>query len=532
MTQMLALFPLVAPLALVLASLLARREAGARPRRLLIALRVASVVAALAAVATCIVAATSGTLTAILPGLGALGFALRIDALSAVMFGLVTFLGIVLVEYSRAYLDGDPRHGWFLAHLAQTVAAVQLLVLSGTLVQLAVMWTLTSLSLHRLLLFYPDRPAAVVAGRKKFVVARLSDVALAAAAVLLATTFGTSELGELFARINARLATGAVPAVLPLVAGLIVAAAALKSAQFPTHGWLAEVMETPTPVSALLHAGILNGGVFLMARLSPVLMPVPGALHAMVLIGGFTALFASLVMVTQPTIKGTFAYSSAAHMGFMMLLCGLGSWPLAMMHLVAHSFYKAHAFLSAGSAVEVMRASHVSGEAGSGGVLAILAAFAVAVATVVGVGALVGVSVTERPVSLGLASILAIGLTQLLAQATGDRPGLYVFGRTLLASAGTALAFFVLERAAIYVLRGSVPVVSLNDPVTIALMTGVIIAFALAILWQLLLPRVVASHRWAGFWVLVRNGLYANVLFDRLVGALRPTNRAQTMERA
>jgi hypothetical protein len=131
---------------------------------------------------------------------------------------------------------------------------------------------------------------------------------------------------------------------------LLALAAMLKSAQFPTHGWLTEVMETPTPVSALLHAGVINAGGFLLIRFADVMLLAPGVLAVLVMIGGFTALFGGLVMLTQSAVKTSLAWSTVAQMGFMILQCGLALFPLALLHIVAHSLYKAHAFLASGQA--------------------------------------------------------------------------------------------------------------------------------------------------------------------------------------
>jgi NAD(P)H-quinone oxidoreductase subunit 5 len=531
MTDSIALLPLIGPLALASVAALARLQPGRDPRRVLAAARVAGVLALLAAAATAALVAAWGPLASpLVAGV----FSLRLDALSAMMTALVAFLGAVVLEYSRNYLDGDPRHGTFVGRLALTVAAVMLLVLSGNLVQLAVMWLLTSLALHRLLLFYPERVGAVVAGRKKAIVARLGDLALAGSAVLLAKAFGTTDLGLLAARASEAAAAGAVPAGVPLAAALLVATAALKSAQFPTHGWLAEVMETPTPVSALLHAGILNGGTFLIVRLAPVVLLAPGAMHAMVVIGALTACFASLVMITQTSVKGALAYSSAAHMGFMMLVCGLGAFPVAMLHLVAHSCYKAHAFLSAGGAVEVQRTSQVPGVQPAPGGFALMAALGAGLVTVAVVGSLTGGLPVDRPVTLGLAMILTLALTHLLAQGAtgGDRSARGLLARVALAAGATALSFFLLEAASAHLLGPAVPVQPLHDAATVGLMAAAIAAFALVILLQLLLPRIGTSPWLATAYVHVRNGFYANAVFDRLVGALRlrprPTLTAET----
>ncbi|MCY3002847.1 MAG: proton-conducting transporter membrane subunit [Planctomycetota bacterium] len=522
MTATLSLIPLAAPLSLLIVAAVAVREPGRTPRRVLALTRFTGVFGILVAGLTAALVAVEGPATG--PKLGgefaALG--LRLDALSAAMFALVAFLGAIVMHYSRSYLEGDARHGAFLGRLATTVAAVMLLVLSGTLLQLALMWTLTSLALHRLLLFYPDRPGAVIAGRKKFLLARLGDGALAGAAMLLTRAFGTGDIAEISERATEAAASGTIPAGATLAVALLATAAALKSAQFPTHGWLAEVMETPTPVSALLHAGILNGGAFLIVRLAPVLLLSPGTMHAMILIGGFTALLMSVVMVAQSSIKTQLAYSSAAHMGFMLLLCGLGAFPVAILHLIAHSLYKAHAFLSSGSAVEVHRASHVPGYGPSPRVLAVVGAFVLAIGTVAAVGAVVDVSVLERPVSVGLAAMLAVSLVQLLGQATTTRAPLAVLARTISAAIATALAFFLLEKGAVHVLDGAVPVVTPHGAATLALMALVTAAFAFAATAQLLLPALARSTRWAPLYVHLRNGLYTNAAFDRLVGALRP----------
>ena len=537
MEPTLLLLPLLGPASLAVVGLLARRETGRNPRRVMAATRIANVLGLAGAGITAVLVAAGGPRTVPLPLLGDWGFMLRLDALSAVMLGLVAFMGAVVLRYSRNYLDGDERHGSFLGRLALTVGCVMMLVLSGHLVQLSVFWALTSFALHRLLLFYPDRRGAVVAARKKWIVARLGDAALAGAAVLLYLTFGTGELallleraaeaaGSLGAGAGLAAAEGAgskiaIPGGVLLPTLLIALSAALKSAQFPAHGWLAEVMETPTPVSALLHAGIINGGTFLVVRLGEVMLLSPPALHLLVVVGGFTALFGSVVLVTQNSVKVALAYSSAAHMGFMLLLCGLGAFPVAILHLVAHSFYKAHAFLSSGSAVEMAQGA-VKGPYRRPRLASVLAGMILALGTVWGTGALLGISLTGRPVAMGLAGVLAIALTQLWVRGLDDSQAPLVLGRTLVAAAGTTLAFFTLEAGAARILAGAVPVPETASPATLALMGVVVTAFALTILAQLYLPSLAGTRWGAALYLHLRNGLYANALFDRLVGALRP----------
>ena len=513
----LAVFPLMAPLALGAVALLSRLEPGRAPDTVLRASRGAGILGMVVAAAACFRVAVAGPVTTPVLGLAGVGFSLRLDALSVVMLALVAFMAWILLRYSERYLDGDPRHGAFMGLLSLTAGCVMLLVLSGNLLHLAVMWAATSFALHRLLLFYPERTGARVAGRKKFLVARAGDVALAVAVVLLFDLFGTADLATLLER---AAGAGSAPEGLGVATLLVALSAILKSAQFPTHGWLIEVMETPTPVSALLHAGIINGGTFLVVRLGDVMLLSPAALHLLLVVGGFTAVFASLVMTTQNSVKVALGYSSAAHMGFMLLLCGVGAFPVAILHLVAHSFYKAHAFLSSGSAVEAFqggpRAPTTAPPVGT-----LLAGMVAAVGTVGLVGVAVGMGPWEKPVSLGLASVLAIGLTQLWSRGIEHRSTFEVVGRTAGLAVATTLAFFLLEAGAALLLAGAVPEPPPVDPTTLALMGAVVLAFAATVLVQLRLPTLLHRPRWAALWVHLHNGLYANHLFDRLVGALR-----------
>jgi len=249
--------------------------------------------------------ATTLTLAAASPALPLLAF--RLDLISATMLLLVSFVGWIVVRYARVYLDGETRQGVFMAWLATTLAMVMLLVTAGSLVQLLGAWIATSLALHKLLLFYPERVAAQRAARKKFVTARAGDAALLGAALLLFNAYGTTDLPAILAAAHAGMGGyGAMTA-----AGLLAIAALLKSAQFPLHGWLTEVMEAPTPVSALLHAGVINAGGFLLIRFADVMLLAPGVLAVLVMVGGFTALFGGLVMLTQPAIKTSLAWSLA-----------------------------------------------------------------------------------------------------------------------------------------------------------------------------------------------------------------------------
>jgi NAD(P)H-quinone oxidoreductase subunit 5 len=282
------------------------------------------------------------------PRAGALRW-VRVDALTCVMLLLVCSIGAIIARYSRTYLEGDPGLNRYFRWLLVTLSAVTALVVANNLLVVAAAWTATSLALHQLLTFYSDRQAGLVVAHKKFLVSRLADVCLWTSLALVHSAVGSLDLDRIASWVAAH------PALSPsmqLAAVLLVITVALKSAQLPFHGWLIQVMEAPTPVSALLHAGIVNIGGFVMIRLAPWMAQAASAQLLLVVLGLTTAVIAALVMTTRISVKVALAWSTCAQMGFMLVQCGLGAWHLALLHLVAHSLYKAHAFLGAGAAVE------------------------------------------------------------------------------------------------------------------------------------------------------------------------------------
>ncbi|MEO8195136.1 MAG: NADH-quinone oxidoreductase subunit L [Thermoanaerobaculia bacterium] len=311
-------------------------------------------------------ATVASSLSAVLAGLFAAGVVVvsqspgvplgnaevRVDAITGAMLLLVCALGLIIVRYSRTYLNGDPGQLRYARWLLATLATVTTLVVANNLLVIAVAWTLTSLALHRLLTLFGDRPAALVAAHKKFLVSRLADLCLWSALALLYSRVGSLNLDAIasWAKEHAEL-----PFVVQVAAVLCVVAVALKSAQLPFHGWLIQVMEAPTPVSALLHAGVVNLGGFLMIRLAPLMACAPVAQLLLVVVGMTTTVIATMVTTTRVSVKVSLAWSTCAQMGFMLVECGLGAWHLAFLHLLAHSLYKAHAFLGAGSAVDIWR---------------------------------------------------------------------------------------------------------------------------------------------------------------------------------
>ncbi|MCU0672463.1 MAG: NADH-quinone oxidoreductase subunit L [Myxococcota bacterium] len=335
---------LAIPITLAVGALAARAKRDFGVAKLATSLALVATAVAVAATALAPSSATGATSTA-----HALG--LRIDALTLVMLTLVTSLAAFLVRFSDRYLDGDPNRPRYVRWLLGTLASVTTLVITDHLLVLALAWTTTSLCLHQLLTFYEDRPNALVAAHQKFLVSRLADVCLLGAVALVYTRVGDDRLSTL----DAHVAEHGSSAGLAVGATLVALAITLKSAQLPFHGWLLKVMEAPTPVSALLHAGVVNVGGFVAIRLCAWLGATPGALGLLVAVGSVTTVVGALAMKQQATVKSTLAWSTCAQMGFMLVQCGLGAWDLALLHLVAHSLYKAHAFCSSGHAVAEVR---------------------------------------------------------------------------------------------------------------------------------------------------------------------------------
>ena len=510
------LTPLVAPAALLLSAIAGFLNPGRRPRFLPALAEASAVVAMLIAVMSAATLVLGSPADIPLSPRHGLGFSILRDAVSAVMFVLVSFIGWVVVRYAGTYLDGEARQGAFTAWLCSTLASVLVLALSGDLIPLVLAWIATSLCLHRLLLFYPDRISAQRAAAKKFVTARLADAALICAAVLLARAYGVTDIAAILSA--ARAGHGGAQAI--AAAGFLAAAALLKSAQFPAHGWLTEVMETPTPVSALLHAGVINAGGFLLIRFADVMLLAPGVLAFLVLIGGFTALFGGLVMLTQPAVKTSLAWSTVAQMGFMILECGLGLFPLALLHIVAHSLYKAHAFLASGGAVDLIAAHRRPGPVAIPKAGAVGRAFLLALAIYAAVGFGFGFQ-HKSPQAIALGAILIFGVAYMLAQGLADAAPRALTQRTIVYAFATSVSYFALQVFAVWLTSGVLPAAPAPGPLQWALIVLAVISFGLVAVVQAMFPLWAYHPAAAGLRVHLSNGFYANAVFDRLLRGWR-----------
>lgn len=424
---------LLVPLSYLLVALLPTRLFADRPHARWTASGTATVVALLLALASAGTLALSGPSITTLT-LGDLTASVRLDALTAVMLVLITGVATVILRFSDRYLGGaqgrDRYVRWFLA----TMAAVSLLVITNDLLVLALAWTISSLTLHQLLTFFGDRAPALIAAHKKFLLSRVADVVIFAAVFIIWNAFGTQRIDSLATQATALTS---IPIAVQLAGLLLVTGVGIRSAQLPFHGWLIQVMEAPTPVSAFLHAGIVNVGGFVLIRLSGLTGRLDAAQTLLVLAGTCTAVLAGLVMTTRVSVKVSLAWSTAAQMGFMLLECGLGAYGLALLHLVAHSLYKAHAFLSSGRAVEQQLVRRMTpATARSTPVHWAVGAIVSAIVTF-GLGHLLGLRLDGPIGTVAATLILALALAPLFVNGIADG------GRTLTRATVTALLLIV-----------------------------------------------------------------------------------------
>ncbi len=433
---------------------------------------------------------------------------LWLDGVALVMAVMVAFLGVVVIGFARRYLAGDPGQARFLAWMSLTLASVLLLVLSGHLLLLLGAWVATSLCLHRLLLFYPERAGAQFAARKKFVFSRLGDLCLAAAAVVLYAHHHTFDLAAIASAVAAGHTAGNTAAAL-----LLAGCAMLKSAQFPFHSWLPDTMETPTPVSAFMHAGIINAGGFLVIRLAPVLAASPAASALLAVVGAFTAAFGAVVMLAQPSVKRALAYSTIAQMGFMLLQCGLGAYGLALLHIAAHSLYKAHAFLTAGSTIGALPRAAVPLRTPALTIGMLTGSLFV----LIGAAVLQALGAADALHSGVFAVVLAFALAYGLARTWSVDRAPRVLARVTLA----ALAVAVLSLAMHFAVTRAFGDLPRPQP-PVALLAAVGSIFAGLFLFQALLWRANRSALGRRLYVHALNGFYIGTWFNRGLGRLWP----------
>ena len=267
----------------------------------------------------------------------------RIDRMTCLLGCMLSGVGLLTVRFAGRALAGDPARGRTCTLLAATVIAGWLAAVGDFLPLVIGAWIAQGVFLHRLLTVRHDRIEAAVPARIAFVVGRIGDVCLVCAAGIAWRDGGTTSISGLVASVGASGGHGGDG-----VAVLLAFAAIARSVQFPFHSWLPDTMESPTPVSAVMHAGVVNAGGILLVRCMPVIGGSSLACALLVLVGCATMLMAMPAMWAQVKVKRELAWSTIAQMGFMTVQCGLLVTPAAMLHILGHGCYKAWAFLNSG----------------------------------------------------------------------------------------------------------------------------------------------------------------------------------------
>ncbi|HEX5238608.1 MAG TPA: NADH-quinone oxidoreductase subunit L [Sphingomicrobium sp.] len=287
-------------------------------------------------------------------------WALRVDALTAVMLVVVTTVSSLVHLYSWGYMEEDPSQPRFFAYLSLFSFAMLMLVTANNLVQMFFGWEGVGLASYLLIGFWYHKPAANAAALKAFVVNRVGDFGFSLGIFGTFLVFGTVSIpsilhaapgmaGSTIGFASMRVDT------MTLLCILLFIGAMGKSAQIGLHTWLPDAMEGPTPVSALIHAAtMVTAGVFMVCRLSPMFETSPTAMHVVTWVGAITCFFAATVGCAQNDIKRVIAYSTCSQLGYMFFAAGVGAYSAAMFHLFTHAFFKALLFLAAGSVITAM----------------------------------------------------------------------------------------------------------------------------------------------------------------------------------
>ncbi|MGO9557866.1 MAG: NADH-quinone oxidoreductase subunit L [Acidimicrobiales bacterium] len=273
-----------------------------------------------------------------------------VDPLSLTMALFVTGVSTLIHLYSIGYMEHDGQFPKFFMYLNLFVASMLLLVLGGNFVMTFLGWEGVGVCSYFLIAFWFDRPTAASAGKKAMIFNRIGDAGFLLAMFLIFERTGSLQYQTVFARLGHVGEPSLVAIALLLFLG-----AAGKSAQLPLYPWLADAMEGPTPVSALIHAAtMVTSGVYLMCRISPILYRAPDAAHVVAIVGGCTAFLGATIACAQTDIKKILAYSTISQLGYMFMAAGVGAYVAAIFLMLTHAFYKALLFLGAGSVIHAM----------------------------------------------------------------------------------------------------------------------------------------------------------------------------------
>ncbi len=300
-----------------------------------------------------------------------------IDPISVMMLVLVTFVSLMVHVFSLGYMKGEERFATYYAFLSLFTFSMLGLILSSNIFQVYVFWELVGVSSFLLIGYYFDKPSAVAASKKAFIVTRFADLGFLIGILLLGFYAGTLDIGVLIQKLTdvsspefTGMATAGFLGVSALTWALtlVFMGGAGKSAMFPLHIWLPDAMEGPTPVSALIHAAtMVVAGVYLVARLFPVFSMDASALNVVMYTGAFSALLAAVIACTQTDIKRVLAYSTMSQIGYMMFALGVSKYGgenglgymASMFHLFTHAFFKSLLFLGAGAIIHMVHSNEM-----------------------------------------------------------------------------------------------------------------------------------------------------------------------------
>ncbi len=301
-----------------------------------------------------------------------------LDPISVMMLVVVTLVSLMVHIYSLGYMKGEERFATYYAYLGLFTFSMLGLVLSSNIFQIYIFWELVGVSSFLLIGYYYDKPSAVAASKKAFIVTRFADLGFLIGILVLSYYSGTLDFNTMIAKLTSPESSELKAAVSGSFLGmsaltwgmlLVFMGGAGKSAMFPLHIWLPDAMEGPTPVSALIHAAtMVVAGVFLVARLFPVFaLSAPEALHVVAYVGAASALIAAIIACTQTDIKRVLAYSTMSQIGFMMFALGVSKmggedglgYTASMFHLFTHALFKALLFLGAGAVIHYVHSNEM-----------------------------------------------------------------------------------------------------------------------------------------------------------------------------
>jgi len=278
-----------------------------------------------------------------------------VDGLTAMMMCVVTFVSLMVHIYTIGYMEEDEGYNRFFAYISLFTFSMLMLVMSNNMLQLFFGWEAVGLVSYLLIGFWFNKPTAIFANMKAFLVNRVGDFGFILGIGLIAAYAGTLNYGEAFAKADelSKLTFPGTGWMLVTVACICLFIGAMgKSAQFPLHVWLPDSMEGPTPISALIHAAtMVTAGIFMVARMSPLFELSDTALSFIMVIGAITALFMGFLGIIQNDIKRVVAYSTLSQLGYMTVALGASAYSVAVFHLMTHAFFKALLFLAAGSVI-------------------------------------------------------------------------------------------------------------------------------------------------------------------------------------